>query len=121
MTDTFDLLAIIALRRWAYDRAALRSARTTNYKTTGWQKRSNRLADARIVRVVDFERTLGMLTPTQQEALLTLVYRHGHRLQRSGGPHAQQSRIRPVPDSRAHATNSPTSSTAADCSKPCPR
>ena len=78
MTDTFDLLAIIALRRWAYDRAALRSARTTNYKTTGWQKRSNRLADARIVRVVDFERTLGMLTPTQQQELLTLVYRHGH-------------------------------------------
>jgi DNA-directed RNA polymerase specialized sigma24 family protein len=77
MNDTLDLLAVLALRRWAYDRAVLRSARTTNYKTTGWQQRSNRYADARIVRVIDFERTLAMLTPTQQE-ILTLVYRHGH-------------------------------------------
>ena len=44
MHDTIDLLAILALRRWADDRAVLRSARTTNYKTTGWQQRSNRNA-----------------------------------------------------------------------------
>ena len=79
MHDTIDLLAILALRRWADDRAVLRSARTTNYKTTGWQQRSNRNADARIVRVVDFELALGMLNPSQQE-ILTLVYRHGHNI-----------------------------------------
>ena len=67
-------LAILRLRQWTADRAALRSAKVTQYQRLGWRERRARDADARLVRVIDFERALGQL-PDEQQALLMLTYR----------------------------------------------
>ncbi len=73
-----EVLAIVRIRQWAADRAALRSARTVEYQRTGWQARNTRTFDARIVRVIDFERALATLTLEEQTVLL-LTYRDGER------------------------------------------
>jgi DNA-directed RNA polymerase specialized sigma24 family protein len=69
-----EVLAVCRLRQWAADRAALRGARTTEYKRTGWKERRTRDVDARLVRVIDFERALSRLTQEHQSILL-LTYR----------------------------------------------
>ncbi len=51
-----QVLAIVRLRQWAFDRQALKTAKTTDYRRTGWKHRNSRTADARIVRVLTFER-----------------------------------------------------------------
>lgn len=73
-----EVLAIGRLKQWAYDRTALKSARTTEYERTGWKTRNNRHADARIVRVMDFERALATL-PAQEQLALILTYRDKQR------------------------------------------
>ncbi len=74
-----EVLAINRLRQWGVDRMALRASRTTDYQRTGWIARNCRTFDARLVRVIDFERALGSLTEAEQ-AVLLLVYRErqGH-------------------------------------------
>lgn len=69
-----EVLAILRLRQWAVERLALRSGRTTRLKQTGWRERRETDADARNVRVLDFERALGKLTTEHQHALI-LTYR----------------------------------------------
>jgi DNA-directed RNA polymerase specialized sigma24 family protein len=69
-----EVLAVCRLRQWAFDRAAMRSCHVTDYRRQGWRDRRSRESDARIVRVVDFEHALSMLTPEAQ-AILVLVYR----------------------------------------------
>jgi hypothetical protein len=49
--------------------AALATSRTTDYTRTGWKQRNHRTADARIVRVLDFERAFAMLEQEHQLAL----------------------------------------------------
>lgn len=72
-----EVLAVCRLRQWAADRTALRDAKTTDYQRTGWRERRTRQVDARLVRVIDFERALTRLTQEQQTILL-LTYRE-HR------------------------------------------
>ena len=75
--DSTEVLAVAHLRQWAHDRCRRSSSRTTNYNRRGWHDRSNRYADAAIVRVIDFERTLAQLAPLDQTIL---VYAYAHRM-----------------------------------------
>jgi DNA-directed RNA polymerase specialized sigma24 family protein len=69
-----EVLAVCRLRQWAADRTAMRAARTTDYSRNGWRERRARDVDARLVRVIDFERALTRL-PDEQQAILLLTYR----------------------------------------------
>ena len=71
-----QVLAILRLKQWAVDRAALRNAKATHLSHTGWRERRQRDADARQVRVLDFERAMSRLDPAHQFALI-LTYRDG--------------------------------------------
>jgi DNA-directed RNA polymerase specialized sigma24 family protein len=75
-----EVLAVCRLRQWAKDRAAMRAGQVTNYQREGWRERRTRDSNARIVRVIDFERALSRLTEEHQ-AILLLTYRE-HRDQR---------------------------------------
>ncbi len=68
-----EVLAALHIRQWIRDRSALRNGRTTDYRRLGFVKRRERDADARIVRVLDFERVLAML-PAKETAALLLAY-----------------------------------------------
>lgn len=74
-----ESLAILRLRQWARDRSAAHAGRTTVYRPRGWVERRSRMADARLVRVLDFERAFATL-PEQSRELLVLTYRDGERL-----------------------------------------
>jgi DNA-directed RNA polymerase specialized sigma24 family protein len=54
--------------------SALRASRTTDYKRIGWQARDTRTFDARLVRVLDFERAFERL-PEDEQMLPMLTYR----------------------------------------------
>ena len=71
-----EVLAVCRLRQWTHDRAALRHGAVSQAKTHGWTDRRTRAHDARLVRVLDFERALSQIAP-QAQALLLLVYRDG--------------------------------------------
>ena len=73
-----QVMAIMRLKQWAFDRAALRHGRTANIEHSGWRERRQREADSRHVRVIDFERALAQLDPEHQQILL-LTYRDGIR------------------------------------------
>lgn len=70
-----EVLTILRLRQWAYDRQALKSGAITSYKRQGWQQRQAQAHDARIIRVIDFERALAKLSE-QEQALLITAYAH---------------------------------------------
>ena len=67
-------LAILRIHQWAVDRAALHTAKATQYSREGWRERRARDADARLVRVIDFERALAALS-NEHQSLLMLTYR----------------------------------------------
>jgi DNA-directed RNA polymerase specialized sigma24 family protein len=52
----------------------MRSGQVTNYQREGWRERRARDSNARLVRVIDFERALSRLTEEHQ-AILLLTYR----------------------------------------------
>ena len=68
-----ESLAVAALRRWSFDRAQLRHG-TPQVKRNGFTPRQSRQADARQVRIIDFERAFATLPPDQRTPLL-LFYR----------------------------------------------
>lgn len=68
-----EVLTIARMRQWRAERTALRHGKTTRYRSTGWQQRTARQADARHVRVIDFERAFGLLDAEDQQ-ILQLVY-----------------------------------------------
>ena len=65
-----QVLAIMRLRQWAFERAKLRNGDTTRFARNGWRERRQRQCDARNVRVLDFERALSHLNPEQQQVLV---------------------------------------------------
>ncbi len=67
---TIEVLAVLRLRQWQQDRTALHNAKTTSYKRTGWRQRRETEFDARIVRAMDFERSMSQLTEPEQAVLL---------------------------------------------------
>ena len=71
-----EALAVCRLRQWHSDRTAARSGRTCNYRNTGWIERRQRQADARIVRMLDFEKAFASLTDTEQ-VMLASAYADG--------------------------------------------
>jgi DNA-directed RNA polymerase specialized sigma24 family protein len=74
-----QVLAILRLRQWAVDRTALKCGRTTRLTHAGWRERRQSEADARNVRVIDFEKALATLDTAHQFALvLTYRDRAGH-------------------------------------------
>jgi DNA-directed RNA polymerase specialized sigma24 family protein len=73
-----EALAVARLRQWCYDRLELRNCRTVDYSRKGWQDRNTRTFDARLVRVIDFGKALGMLDAEEQAALI-LTYRDRER------------------------------------------
>lgn len=60
--------------RATFDRQALKTAKTTDYRRTGWTQRNHRAADARIVRVLSFENAFSRLSQDDQ-AILAATYR----------------------------------------------
>lgn len=78
---TAEALALGRLRQWSNDRAALRAARTCDYRRTGWQTRQDRQFDARLVRVIDFDRAMAKLSPQEQLALI-LTHRDREQIPR---------------------------------------
>jgi len=73
-----QVLAIMRLKQWAFDRAALRHGHATRISHLGWRERRQREADSRNVRVVAFEEALSKLDPAHQQVLI-LTYRDGLR------------------------------------------
>jgi hypothetical protein len=74
-----QVLAIFHLRRWAVESKALKCGRTIRMTNAGWRGRRATEADARNVRVIDFEKALATLDPAHQYALiLTYRDRAGH-------------------------------------------
>lgn len=73
MLTVNETLTIVRMRQWMYDRAALRAGRTVNLLREGFTPRDQRHADARSVRVLDFERAFGLLPP-RARALLVLRF-----------------------------------------------
>ena len=71
-----ETLAVVHLRQWLRDKTRAATGHATSYRVVGWRERRMRDADAIIVRILDFESALALLTPEQQE-LLTIVYGHG--------------------------------------------
>ena len=67
---SFEALAVARMRQWSRERAAARSGHTTDYTHVGWRQRQARMADARLVRIMDFERALDGLNETDQLLLL---------------------------------------------------
>jgi DNA-directed RNA polymerase specialized sigma24 family protein len=59
-------------------RCPLCVSRTSDFRRQGWQARDTRTFDARLVRVLDFERALGRL-PEEEQMLLLLTYRERQR------------------------------------------
>jgi len=64
-----QVLAILRIRQWMQDRIALKTARAIDYERVGWKERRRRQSDARIVRVIDFERAFQRLSHEEQTAL----------------------------------------------------
>jgi len=74
-----QVLAILRLRQWAVESRALKCGRTTRLTNKGWRERRETDADARNVRVIDFERALATLDTAHQLALvMTYRDRVGH-------------------------------------------
>jgi DNA-directed RNA polymerase specialized sigma24 family protein len=74
-----QVLAILRLRQWAVERNALKCGRTARLTNAGWRERRETDADARNVRVIDFEKALATLDTAHQYALiLTYRDRAGH-------------------------------------------
>ena len=74
-----QVLAILRLRQWAVERTALKCGRSTRLTNAGWRERRETDADARNVRVIDFEKALATLDTAHQYALvLTYRDRVGH-------------------------------------------
>jgi len=69
-----ELMAITRLRQWSVDKIACRTPRVTHVHCRGWKVRNDRMHDARLVRVLDFERALSRLSQGEQIALV-LTYR----------------------------------------------
>jgi DNA-directed RNA polymerase specialized sigma24 family protein len=72
-----ETLAVVRLRQWLRDKTRSRHGGATRYQKVGWCERRARDADAALVRILDFEAALALLTPQQQE-LLTIVYGQGN-------------------------------------------
>lgn len=73
-----QVMAILRLKQWAFDRVQLRHGRTARLEFSGWRERRQREADSRNVRVIAFEEALARLDPAHQQVLI-LTYRDGLR------------------------------------------
>ena len=51
-----QVMAIMRLKQWAFDRAALRHGRTTRMEFSGYRERHQRAADSHNVRALAFEK-----------------------------------------------------------------
>ena len=65
---------MLRLRQWAQDRAALKTSRTTNYKREGGRERRTCEIDARLVRVIAFEK-LSPDSARKEQTALAATYR----------------------------------------------
>ena len=74
-----EAIALARLRQWRYERTAICRPAAVTFHRTGWQRRDNRHADARIVRVIDFERAFAHLCRTDQATLILEAEGHTYR------------------------------------------
>jgi DNA-directed RNA polymerase specialized sigma24 family protein len=70
MMELNESLAVARLRQWAFLRCATRHGKTSNYRRSGWIRRSDRKYDGQQVTVIDFERALNRLDEDEQVALV---------------------------------------------------
>jgi DNA-directed RNA polymerase specialized sigma24 family protein len=73
-----EAMTIARLRQWASLRVKLNHGCAVRLKSGAWQRRDESRFDAAHVRVIDFERALGML-PERERVALILRYRDGQR------------------------------------------
>ncbi len=71
-----EALAVCRLRQWHSDRTAARAGHICSYRNTGWIERRQRQTDARIVRMLDFEKAFASLTDAEQ-IMLASAYADG--------------------------------------------
>ncbi|HKF48038.1 MAG TPA: hypothetical protein VKB38_11825 [Terracidiphilus sp.] len=74
--STLEALAVRAVKRWQRDREQLKSGKPMPYLARGFCSSERRQADARLVRVVAFERTFELMSPEDQ-ALILAAHRDG--------------------------------------------
>ena len=74
-TTPDQALCVLRIRQWCNDRALLASGRTTDYQRQGWRARRAAENDARLVRVIDFEKALCCITEEEQLVLIA-TYRN---------------------------------------------
>jgi len=65
-----EVIAAMRLRQWVYEKARTKNGRTTHISPRGWQERRQREFDARIVYVLDIERAMAQLDPTEQTLII---------------------------------------------------
>jgi DNA-directed RNA polymerase specialized sigma24 family protein len=70
-------LAVARLRQWARDKDSQKSKRATAYQRHGWAERRQSQFDARLVRVLDFDHILNLLSNDYRLSLI-FHYRDGH-------------------------------------------
>jgi hypothetical protein len=66
-----QVLAIVRIRQWGVRPASPQDSQTTDYQRIGWTQRNSRAVDARIVRVLSFEKAFSSLSTELQ---------HGHTI-----------------------------------------
>jgi len=71
-----EALAIVRLRQWMRDRTSARYGTTATYRNAGWRERRTGQFDARIVRMIDFQRAIDTL-PDAEKLCLILCYGWG--------------------------------------------
>lgn len=91
-----QVMAILRLKQWAFDRAQLRHGRTAKPEFSGWRERRQREADSRQVRVMDFERALAHLDPMLRAAQSAPTSLDAH-LSRRHAPQRHRRRHRMQP------------------------
>ena len=70
------VLAILRLKQWTNDRTLLNRGHSTNLRRVGWVERRQSQQDARIVRVLAFEKAFAKL-PLMEQLALAALYRDG--------------------------------------------
>ena len=71
-----EVRVVAAIQRWCHDRSKLTSGKGNQFQHRGFQRRDERTFDARMVRVLDFERAFTKL-PDADQVMMLMAHRDG--------------------------------------------
>ena|ERR1022692_3383713 len=89
-----EALALARLRQYFHDRTAMQVGRSIDYEGPGWRDRRSRSYDSKLVRTLDFERTLAQLSGAESVAL---VLRYREKLPNPPSPKPSAAPCAPSP------------------------